>query len=323
MSRLPLEFSDLVGFQSEEESFKALLSQKKLPPVLLFYGRESIGKSLFVAKLCALLLCEKNEACGLCESCLSLKQNKHRSVLFLNNEAPLISVEEALQVKRHLTTTPGSQKHPRLVFIRDVDRLSEQSTNKLLTVFEDLPPHTYVFLTTGKRYCLLKTLLSRSVAFLLKPPSNSDSLALLKNYFQFLKPQESFSNAICHGLEDQLLETRGAVGNVYKSLSKGIDIKETLPELFFTIMQSSNYGDIYEFVEKVKKDQSYSLEDILLAGHIALNRSYRKLILDNEPSSEALALLKAKKVSLKALQKNIIDRKIKLNKGLVLESLLN
>lgn len=323
MTRLPLEFSDMVGFSKEEEQIVQLLREEKLPPVILFYGRDGIGKSLFVAKICAYLLCEKKEACGLCESCLSLKLNKNRDLFFLDQDDPLISVEKAFLIKEHLSTTPASKNFPRLVFIRDADRLTEQSTNKLLTVFEDLPPHTYVFMTTGRRYALLKTLLSRSVAFLLKPPGEEESLSFLAQALRTLKPGQVSLDEELALLKEKLKKTRGAVGLVFKSLSEETLSSEGLSEALFRQMLQKDYSAHYEFIEGLKKDTSCTQEDILQSSYIALNRLYRASLSSEDSCSFPADFFRRKRKTLKTLQSYILDKKIKLNKGLMLESLLS
>lgn len=168
MTDNPLDYSQLGQTNPDAFYLESLVSQERLPPTLLFHGRGSLYKSLVVAKLCAFLVCKIKKACGECHNCLALKQDRHPSVLFIDNKERLISVEDTLSIKRHLASSSGSPSDPRIVFIRDVERLSEQSTNKLLKIFEELIPFSFVFMTTERRNALLETLLSRSVAYFLK-----------------------------------------------------------------------------------------------------------------------------------------------------------
>lgn len=321
MSKLPLEYSHLVGFNEDLERLKTLFLKGKLPPVLLFHGRDSIGKSLFVSKLCAYLVCEEKKACGKCGNCLSLKQNKNPSVLFLNNEDKLISVEEALQVKSHLLTASGARDTPRIIFIRDVERLSEQSTNKLLTSFEDLPPFSYVFLTTGSRYSLMQTLLSRCVPYFLKPPSLDESFSCAKKYLLSEGKKSELSSPEEEKIKALIKLTRGAIGQVLSLLSEDSGSRRDLTKIFYDQIHERNYNVLYELIETLKKDKTLSLEEILTAKEVAINQAYKSRLSENDNSLN-LKHLEEKRALLKMFRSCVLDKKIKLNKGLILESLL-
>lgn len=275
MANSPLDYLELKSPGEEIEQLRILSQEDRLPPVLLFHGRGSLHKSLLVARLCAFLICEAREACGHCSQCLAFKQNKHPSVLFLDNKERLISVEETQAIKKHLASASGRASDPRIVFIRDVERLSEQSTNKLLKTFEDMTPFSFVFMTTERRHALLETLLSRSVSYLLKNKTK----------------EPLFSEKV-----------------------------EELSRSFEENLFASHYAEVYGLCEDLKKDQKLSLEEILEAQELALNKVYRKLSCEKKNTVKNKQLEKKKK-HIALLRKTVLDKKIKLNKGLLLESL--
>jgi DNA polymerase III gamma/tau subunit len=275
MTENPLDYSQLNHTNTDALYFESIVCRDKVPPVLLFHGRGSLHKCLVAAKLCALLICKTKKACGECHNCLALKQDRHPSVLFIDNKERIISVEETLSIKRHLLSASGSPSDPRIVFIRDVERLSEQSTNKLLKIFEELAPFSFVFMTTERRHALLETLLSRSVPYLLKNKEEKEPL-----------------------------------------------FTEKVQKLAITFMEkafNSQYTEVFELCDELKKDSQLTLEEIIEAQELALNQSYKALL--NGAVLKTAENLARKKKHIVLLRKTILDQKIKLNKALVLESL--
>ena len=321
MSQQSLDTSSLVGYESELEHFKTLYQERKLPSFLLFYGKEGIGKNLFALRLCAYLVCETKRACGQCASCVAFLQNRHPSVYFVDNKESLISVEETSRIKAHLFTSSVKEGVPRVVCIRDAERLSERSTNKLLTSLEDLPSNSYIFLTTGRRSSLLPTLLSRAVSFLLKPLSYERAFKIVREKLS----EENF--VVTKDLEDRvsllLMEMKGSIGGVLSVLKGGESSFWELSDIFYEHILKSDYLLLYELVEKIKKDKSIPLEDCLIAIEIAINKAYKNLLLKTSSfSQKKVSLLDKKRKTLVLLKKHVIDKKIKLNKGLALEGLL-
>ena len=51
MKEQVFDWSSLIGYKKDLEQIKSLIKEKTLPSVMLFHGREGIGKSLFVKKI--------------------------------------------------------------------------------------------------------------------------------------------------------------------------------------------------------------------------------------------------------------------------------
>lgn len=321
MTRSSLDFSSLVGFEKDFLHLTHLIGKKKLPPIILFHGREAIGKNLFVAKLCSYLVCESKTSCGHCEMCLSFIQNKNPSVLFLDNDNDLIQVSSVSLIKEHLLTCAGGFNSSRIVYIRDAERLSQQSTNKLLTIFEELPSSTYVFLTTGRRYTLLATLRSRCVQYSLNPPSLKESFEHIRNKYLLDHSQESSNKLTSQEALDLLKQMRGSLGYVIHFLNEKKSLYLDLIKVFFDKTFIDNYENVYELIELLKKDKNYSTEDFIVSKEIALNKAYKEVAFKNNDSFD-LSVLAKKRQALQILRKSIMDKKIKLNKAFVLENLL-
>ena len=156
-----------------------------------------------------------------------------------------------------------------------MERLSEQSTNKLLKIFEELTPFSFVFMTTERRYALLETLLSRSVPYFLKNTEEKEPL-----------------------------------------------FTEKVQKLAITFREkafNSDYTEVFELCDELKKDSQLTLEEIIEAQELALNQTYKALLHKKAP--KAIEKLARKRKHIVLLRKTILDQKIKLNKALVLESL--
>ena len=325
MKSSSLNWTSLIGYEIESHAIEKLIEEESLPPILLFHGREGIAKSLFVAKVCSYLVCEQGKACGLCSSCVQLKNDCYPNLLFFDASTKQISGQEIKSIKDHLLTLGGQKssthkyKSSRLLFIKDVENLSTQSINKLLKIFEELPSHSYIFLSTSCRFSLLPTLRSRCVERLLMPPSREQSLDFLNSNHS--GATEDILNKADKEKAKELLElSRGSIGLALKWL-KDKSSSYKLIEIFTKQAFVDSYKKNHDLVDQIKKDKSYSLEDILLAKEIALNKVLKDSVL-NEENSNQQKILSKKRRELKKIKDIVINKKIKLNKAFVLESLL-
>jgi hypothetical protein len=82
---------------------------------------------------------------------------------------------------------------------------------------------------------------------------------------------------------------------------------------------NSQYTEVFELCDELKKDSQLTLEEIIEAQELALNQSYKALL--NGAVLKTAENLARKKKHIVLLRKTILDQKIKLNKALVLESL--
>jgi len=135
-------FSHLIGNKTAAKHLAQMAQGRALPPVLLFYGPEGVGKGLFALALAKMLI-------G------SSKADLHVYTPDGNH---------AVQAMRQLIDEVGMPpfESPCKVFIvHDADKMLAPSSNALLKTLEEPPADTIIILTTSEPDKILPTILSR------------------------------------------------------------------------------------------------------------------------------------------------------------------
>lgn len=181
---LPEAWDDLVGYDETLSSWRRLVGDDRLPPVILLTGRAGLGKRALLAALAAMHVCETGAACGACEQCRWLLAGAHPEVLWIQGEKSergdgKILMDAAEAVQDHLSLAAGSAAKARLAIIVDADELTTQAANRLLKTLEETPDRTRILLSTSRVDALLPTVLSRCVRWRISPPPVAASRAWL------------------------------------------------------------------------------------------------------------------------------------------------
>jgi DNA polymerase-3 subunit gamma/tau len=147
-----------------------LKNPNKIPPLLIFYGPESVGKWSLAERFVYRTLCLNNIGCGNCESCRLFLNNQHPDYIVFPSESKIPigddkSPEEFsvrwLQSKR-LPYTPHLSNR-RFVLFPDASLINNEAESALLKSLEEPPEHTrFIFLIDNLKK-LKQTILSRGI----------------------------------------------------------------------------------------------------------------------------------------------------------------
>ena len=153
-----------------------MLRSKKMPPALLFYGPEGVGKALAGAELGKALNCIKPtasaDACDACASCVAANKGIDPDLKRVNAAYQAGLREEEVERQRsvrvdtvrhlikdvEMTSLTGRWK---IAILEDAERLEIEAANALLKSLEEPPARTVWVLVTAKRERVLPTILSR------------------------------------------------------------------------------------------------------------------------------------------------------------------
>lgn len=179
----PVSWRNLVGYEEAKSRFKDLLDRDRLPSSILIDGREGSAKRVFLAYLCALVWCDKGQACGVCGSCLSIQSFSHEEVYWLEPEnGKNYQLQDAVALQEHLAIKPRhhqSTRGKRIVVVVDCDLFNLQSANRLLKTLEEPPEDSLIMMSSSHSGQLLPTILSRLFRYRIKPPSVEDAVSYL------------------------------------------------------------------------------------------------------------------------------------------------
>lgn len=169
-----------------------------LPHAILLRGRAGIGKHDFAVSLSHALLCRQptisEQACGVCASCLWLKEGGHPDFKFITPEdessdeslakkktskKSQISVSQIRQLYDYLSLSTHQVQGHRIILISPAETLNLASANALLKMLEEPPANTLFLLVSSQPQRLLPTIISRCQVLDLPIPPYTEAIAWL------------------------------------------------------------------------------------------------------------------------------------------------
>lgn len=139
------------------------LDTGKVPPGLLFFGEEGIGKEKAANAFAGALLCRApgpEGACGACADCRLLAAGAHPNLLRVVPENRNILIDDIRRLQEELALKAFSDR-PRAALVVPADRMTVQAANALLKTLEEPPPATHLLLVSHRLSQLPPTIVSR------------------------------------------------------------------------------------------------------------------------------------------------------------------
>lgn len=139
------------------------LASGKVPPGLLFFGEEGIGKETAAEAFAAALLCRTPDpggACGACPDCRLSAAGSHPNLLHVLPENRNILIDDIRLLQEELSLKAFSDR-PRVALVVPADRMTVQAANALLKTLEEPPPGTHFLLVSHRLSQLPPTIVSR------------------------------------------------------------------------------------------------------------------------------------------------------------------
>ncbi len=139
------------------------LGSGKLPPGLLFFGEEGIGKEKAANAFAAAVLCRApgpDGACGACPDCRLLASGAHPNLLRVLPGNRNILIDDIRGLQEELALKAFSDR-PRVALVVPADRMTVQAANALLKTLEEPPPATHLVLVSHRLSQLPPTIVSR------------------------------------------------------------------------------------------------------------------------------------------------------------------
>lgn len=129
---------------------------------LLIVAAPGQGVERFSEALTKRLMCQTQEACGHCQSCLWLEQDGHPDVLSMHPEGKAHAHKiDAIRGATQMAATTTHQGGRRVIQIHEAERMNIAGANALLKCLEEPPAGTLFVLSTTLPGRLPATILSR------------------------------------------------------------------------------------------------------------------------------------------------------------------
>ena len=182
----PETFDTVVGQEAITTTLKNAIKSGQLAQAFLFCGPRGVGKTTCARILAKTINClhptENMEACGVCESCESFKNNASYNIHELD-AASNNSVENIRSLIEQVRVPPQVGKY-KIYIIDEVHMLSTAAFNAFLKTLEEPPAYAKFILATTEKHKILPTILSRCQIFDFKRIKIEDIANHLSNIAQ-------------------------------------------------------------------------------------------------------------------------------------------
>ena len=251
------QLREILGQEEAVTRLERDLREKRFHHAYLFLGKRGIGKKALALSFARSILCpvEPQGFCGSCPVCRRLDQGSYSEFSGLFEEGGekirLEEVRDLLQGE-HLMKYEGDY---RIIFMENVERLTEEAANSLLKVLEEPHEGTIFLLTASVPDRVLPTIQSRTEKYLLRPLSSAHLEQILRT-MGFAAGEYASLGTIDEALA--LLEDKGQAPSYQE---------------FRELMAGRDLGEIFALAESLSKRAA--LRELLSYYEVRAGEAYR------------------------------------------------
>ncbi len=244
-------FKNVIGHEQIIRHMSAALKNKKISHAYIFEGPNGSGKNLLAKAFAKALECEAGygDSCDMCRSCHQMDTGNQPDVKWLIHEKPAtISVDDVrTQINADMAIKPYSSRY-KIYIVDEAEKMNEQAQNALLKTIEEPPEYGIIMLLTNNMEAMLPTILSRCIAFHLKPVDNYKIIEFLEKEYGV----PDYKARVCAAF------SQGVVGKAI-AMASSEDFND-LQYHVLSIVKNIHEMDIYEVVEVVKRLSTYKTD---------------------------------------------------------------
>jgi DNA polymerase-3 subunit delta' len=152
------------------------IAQQALPQAMLLITPIAEHALSFAYRIMAECLCEETvKPCGLCPSCVMLKENIHPDIHVIQAEGPShsIKIDMIRDVQLNIYQAPQRARY-RFVLVNPANALNRAAANALLKIVEEPPAHAVYLFITDHLENIPATLISRCQRYIFPSSSSED-----------------------------------------------------------------------------------------------------------------------------------------------------
>lgn len=276
------------------------IANKNLSHAYLFLSIDELNNNLFVKELSKLILCDGQNNCNSCPSCLKVLADSHPDMLSYPKNKNFL-VDDANEINIHVLEKPIISDK-KIIIINNIDEATIQAQNKILKTLEEPPKSVIFFLTAKNKNKILPTIISRTRKIDLSPLPIKE----IKKYILSLN----------FNLEEDLLNTaleygEGWLGKTLKALNNdSFLLEKKLANDIVEVFNSSK--DLSLFSGKILNYK----EDIKSFLELLSNKFSKKLTFGEGQNKEGIIKI----IEEINLANQNIDRNVNIN--LIIDNLL-
>ncbi|QCI17411.1 DNA polymerase III subunit delta' [Buchnera aphidicola (Aphis helianthi)] len=167
--------------------YKIIIKQhqnKKPHHAFLIKTIKGLGVFELIWHISKWLLCNavnNTKYCNKCHSCKLMSSGNHPDWhQYMKNPSEIITIDHIREINEKIFKYPQQGKN-KIIFLSDIQKLTESAINALLKNLEEPPEKTYFFLIDYSNLKVSSTLYSRCLIYKLFPPKEKNSLNWLNN----------------------------------------------------------------------------------------------------------------------------------------------
>jgi DNA polymerase III delta' subunit len=159
-----MSFAGIYDQEAPLRLMRNILSRRRVPHGLLFYGPDGTGKQLTALAMAKAMNCKEaeNDACGTCLSCRRIENGTFPDVKVIQpaGRGRIIAVD-TVDFINDLTAYPPFEGAWRIFIIGEADRMGVPAQNHFLKTLEEPASRTLFILLSTRPRLLLETIRSR------------------------------------------------------------------------------------------------------------------------------------------------------------------
>lgn len=262
-------FNELKGQKTTKSKTLQNIADGTFSHLVTYYGPEGTGKSSLAKLAIKALLCESENGdvpCGVCNKCKEIDKelidnNRSTRNVKIYNMSDKGGVDKAREILAEVQNNPLGENEKKIIYLEEIQGMSEQAQGVLLNDFEIFPSNVYVICSTTGLDNLTKPFVSRMAKYPIKPLEPKLMIELLRESIEERGLSIEHEDTVVELLATwadykprnalSVLEVLGKNCSVsveeIRDLIETVDINEFLP-----IIASFN-GQIYTGIKAIEK----------------------------------------------------------------------
>ena len=164
----PQKFSDVIGQDHVTRTLKNAIEQGRIAHGYIFSGHRGIGKTTIARILAMALNCRSKdhpvpEPCGVCDSCVEIRQGNAVDVIEID-AATNRGIDEVRELREAARYRPARDRY-KIWILDEAHQITDAAFNALLKTLEEPPGHVIFMMATTEPEDIPQTIRSRCQHF--------------------------------------------------------------------------------------------------------------------------------------------------------------
>ncbi|MBV9608484.1 MAG: DNA polymerase III subunit gamma/tau [Acidobacteria bacterium] len=180
----PQRFSDVIGQEHVTRTLKNAIEQGRVAHGYIFSGHRGIGKTTIARILAMALNCRSAEhpvaePCGVCDSCLEVRESRAVDVIEID-AATNRGIDEIRELRDAARYRPARDRF-KIYILDEAHQITDAAFNALLKTLEEPPSHVIFMMATTQPEDIPQTIRSRCQNFSFHAVKFDDIVAQLRD----------------------------------------------------------------------------------------------------------------------------------------------